>query len=147
MPKKPAHAAARPARVFVDSGAWIALFSADDAHHADADAMIRHAISDRMTLVTSNMVVAEVHRFLLFRAGIRAARLAIERIEQSPSARIEFATQEHHRTVTKWLSKLHDQVISYTDATSFAIMQGLRCTMAVSFDHDFILAGFQLMTP
>jgi uncharacterized protein len=145
LPKKPARAAASHVRVFVDSGAWIALLSSNDDHHAEADALIRSAVASHTMLLTSNLVIGEVHRFLLFRAGIRAARVAIGRIEDSPSARIEFATHEHHQAALAWLSKLDDQVISYTDATSFAMMQAARCKLAISFDHDFVVAGFQLM--
>ena len=37
-----------------------------------------------------------------------------------------------------------DQAISYDDATSFAIMARLGLSIALGFDNDFRLAGFQL---
>ena len=66
----------RSAKLFVDSGAWIALFSARDQHHAEADALVREAIAQKVPLVTTNLVLAEVHRLLLFRAGARPAMAA-----------------------------------------------------------------------
>lgn len=134
-----------PASLFVDSGAFIGLFSADDQHHDAADAIFHDAVIDKMRLVTTNLVLSEVHRFLLFRAGIRAASVALDRIEASPSVTIEFATTAHHRAARSWLAKLHDQKISYTDAVSFAVMKALRCKSAISFDHDFELAGFRVL--
>jgi predicted nucleic acid-binding protein len=70
-------------RAFVDSGGWIALVSAHDGHHAAADAIFREAARAKTSLVTTNLVLAEVHRFVLFRAGIRAASATLERIASS----------------------------------------------------------------
>jgi predicted nucleic acid-binding protein len=95
-----------PARLFVDSGAWIALVSARDQHHAEA------------------------------------AAHALDRLEASPLLSIEFATAIHHRAARAWLDRLPDQRISYTDAVSFAVMEAARCAEVLSFDHDFVLAGF-----
>ena len=134
-----------PGRVFVDSGAFIGLFSADDQHHDDADALFRACIRHKTILVTSQLVIAEVHRFLLFNAGIDAAAVALDKISASPALTIEYTTAEHHRSGRAWLEKLGDQVISYTDAVSFAVMVASRCDAALSFDDDFVIAGFTLL--
>jgi predicted nucleic acid-binding protein len=49
-----------------------------------------------------------------------------------------------HRRAREWLAKLDDQVITYTDAVSFAVMTARRCRFALSFDSDFVIAGFEL---
>lgn len=131
-------------RLFVDSGAWIALVSASDRHHAEAEQMFRQAMASRIPLFTTNLVIAEVHRLLLFRAGIRAAARVIDRIDAGRSLRVEFAGQGHHERARAWLARLDDQRISYTDAVSFAVMETARCTAAISFDSDFAIAGFRL---
>ncbi len=146
MPKRraPRPAAAVPSRAFVDSGAFIALASADDAHHVDADAVFRQAVEHRTRLVTSQLVLAEVHRLLLFRAGIRPALAAVTRITSSASVVVERGSDEIHRSAMRWLGKLDDQVITYTDAWSFALMKATRCEAAISFDNDFVVAGFRV---
>ena len=106
--------------------------------------MFRAAATRRARLLTTNLILAEVHRFLLFRAGIQPARHALGRIEASRLVSIEFATEAHHRGALAWLEKLKDQRISYTDAVSFALMQVARCRVAMSFDRDFEVAGFAL---
>jgi predicted nucleic acid-binding protein len=131
-------------RVFVDSGGFIALFSSADRHHDTADALFRACVR-RGRLITTQLVVAEVHRFLLFNAGIAAATTAIKKISTSPALVIECTTAAHHRAACEWLAKLDDQVISYTDATSFAVMTATRCTVALSFDNDFTIAGFTVL--
>ena len=147
MPKRPrrtAKGAAAPARLFVDSGAWIALVSAQDQHHAEADAMFRAAASRGIRLLTTNLVLAEAHRLLLHRAGIRPSAWALDRFEASSMLTIVFARAEHHRAARIWLERLADQPITYTDAVSFAVMDATRCAGVMSFDHDFLLAGFPL---
>jgi predicted nucleic acid-binding protein len=133
-----------PSRLFVDSGGWIALVSAGDGHHAEADQMFRAAVARRLHLFTTNLVVAEVHCFILFRAGIRPAAAVLDRINASRLVSIEFVSAAHHRAARAWLERLRDQVITYTDAVSFAVMDAARCGVAISFDHDFISAGFRL---
>ena len=133
-----------PASLFVDSGAWLAWFSSRDGRHQDADRLIREAIRRKIPLFTSDLVLAEVHRLLLFRAGIKPAAAALDVVDRSPSVSVCFSTAPLHREARGWLARFHDQVISYTDATSFALMTTRKCKVAISFDHDFVLAGFSL---
>jgi predicted nucleic acid-binding protein len=136
--------ASEPDRAFVDSGAWLAFFSAADDNHARADTLIRRAAARRIRLLTTNLVVAETQRLLLFRAGPRAARAALDAIDASAFVRIIFPDRDRHAAARAWLARQGDQKISYADATSFAVMTAERCRVAISFDHDFWLAGFEL---
>lgn len=136
--------AAAPARLFVDSGAWIALRSRRDQHHAEADRLLREALSRRIPLFTTNLVIAETHRLTLFRAGIQPALRALERIDASPSVTIHFPTAEDHATARRWLERLAPRPITYTDAVSFAAMELNRCGHVLGFDEDFAAAGFTL---
>jgi predicted nucleic acid-binding protein len=120
----------------------LAFFSASDDNHDQADALFRRAVVHRTRLYTTNLVLAEVHRLLLFRAGRPAATAALARIGSSAAVSIVFATAEHHEVALAWLGKLHDQDITYTDATSFAVMTGACCQTAIAFDADFWTAGF-----
>jgi predicted nucleic acid-binding protein len=135
----------RPAddhKVFVDSSAWIALFSRRDQHHGDADRRIRAAFASGQQLVTTNLILAEIHRLFLYRAGIKAAAVALEKIEASPLVKIEFAGATHHRSAKGWLQRLNEHTISYTDAVSFAVMEAAGCKNAMSYDRHFQVAGF-----
>jgi predicted nucleic acid-binding protein len=129
--------------LFVDSSAWIALASARDRRHGDVDGALREALRTRTRLITTNLVLAEVHRWLLFRAGPVPARSALSRIEASEAVEIVFADREHHVAALAWLQRLDDQRLSYTDAVSFAVMRGRRCTTALTLDRDFTVAGFR----
>jgi uncharacterized protein len=139
--------AGEPRRLFVDSGAWIALRSRRDQHHAEADRLFREALRRRTPLATTDLVLAELHRLTLFRAGVLPALRALDRIDQSPSVTVHFAAAEHHAAARRWLERLAPHPITYTDAVSFAVMEGLRCRHALAFDHDFTAAGFELWRP
>ena len=109
--------------------------------------MYRAAAARRARRLPTNLILAEVHRFVLFRAGIGPAAHALDRIEASRLVAIAFATRAHHQRAREWLEKPKDQRISYTDAVSLAVMQAAGCRTAMSFDHDFETAGYVLWRP
>ncbi len=143
MPSRPPRTARVAARLFVDSGAWIALRSRRDQHHATADRAFRTAIARRIPLVTTNLVLAEIHRLTLFRAGLEPAARALDRIDASPSVAIYFATSDDHRAAREWLARLAPRPITYADAVSFSVMKATKCTHVLGFDEDFAVAGFE----
>lgn len=106
--------------------------------------MFRAAVASKWRLLSTNLVLAEIHRLLLYRAGSRAAAAALESIDASPLVKIEFPGASYHRAAKNWMEKLSDHAISYTDAVSFALMESSRCSQAMSFDRHFQLAGFDL---
>ena len=136
--------AAGRARAFVDSSAWIAFLRASDGHHREAEAMLRRAVDEKIPLLTTNLVLAEVHRFVLHRAGIRAAAIALDRIATSPHVSVCFADAKHDREARRWIARFSDQRITYTDAVSFAVMTDATIRSALTFDRDFAVAGFEI---
>src|SRR5205085_12130870 len=121
--RHPIARAAAPARLFVDSGAWIALRSRRDQHHAEADRLFREALSRRIPLLTTNLVVAETHRLTLFRAGLQPALRGLDRMDASNSVALHFATADDHVAARRWLERLAPRPVTYTDAVSFAAME------------------------
>ena len=97
-----------------------------------------------MSLVTTTLVVAEVHRLVLHRVGIKASAAVLDAIDGSTHVRLVFPGGEHHKAARRWLEKLSDQEITYADATSFAVMQAENCPAAITFDRDFVIAGFEV---
>jgi uncharacterized protein len=130
--------------IFIDSSAWIALFSRRDQHHEEADRVFRAIVVSKRRILTTNLVLAEIHRLLLYRAGIQAAAAAMEKIESSPLVEIAFADASNHQSAKDWMKKLQDHPISYTDAVSFSIMKATGCREALAYDHHFRIAGLQM---
>ena len=139
-----ARAAGAPARLFVDSGAWIAHHSRRDQHHAAADRLFRDALERGIRLVTTDLVIGETHRLTLFRVGFDPALHALERIDASPSVTIHFPGADEHASARRWIERLAPRPVTYTDAVSFAVMEAIACRHVLGFDQDFAAAGFTL---
>ena len=117
-------------------------------HHAEADAPVARGGAAREGYWSPpTSILAEVHRWFLFQAGIAPAAAALGRIDATPLVKVVYANAEHHRAARAWLEKFADQRITYTDAVSFAVMTALRCRLVFTFDHDFLVAGFTPWQP
>jgi predicted nucleic acid-binding protein len=92
-------------------------------------------------------LIAETHRLTLSRAGLRAALRGLEQIGASRSVTVHFPTAAEHAVARDWLERLAPLPVTYTDGVSFAVMGAVRCTAALSFDRDFLAAGFQRWDP
>ena len=130
--------------VFVDSSEWIAFFSASDGNHRRAEAALRREVGEGRRLVTSNLVLAEVHRLFVHRAGTLIARTVLDRILRADEIAVVHAEPRHHDGALRFLERLSDQPLTYADAVSFAIMKTERCRIALTFDRHFRMAGFDV---
>jgi predicted nucleic acid-binding protein len=110
----------------------------------EADRLFRKALERRVLLLTTNLVLAEVHRLTLHRAGVQPALKALDRMGASASVSIHFATAEDHVAALSWLQRSGSRPTTYTDAVSFAVMERTACRQVLGFDGDFLAAGFSL---
>jgi uncharacterized protein len=136
--------AANGPNIFVDSSAWIALFSRRDQHHEEADRAFRAVIASGRRILTTNLVLAEIHRLLLHRAGVQAAAAALQKFETSGHVEIIFSAHSSHKSAKEWLDQLRAHPISYADAVSFSVMKTAGCCDALSYDRHFNIAGFKV---
>lgn len=127
--------------IFVDTSFWVALRMRRDPHHEEAAALAgRHAAS---LLVTTRLVVGETWTFLNRRVGHAAAVDFLDRVEASPRLDAVSLAPDHEAEALAFLRRRDEREYSYVDATSFAVMRGLRITRALAFDGDFSAAGFE----
>lgn len=134
-----------PFRVFVDTGALFALFNQRDAHHADAEFILTRDRRVRRSFITSNFVVAETHALMLRRAGREPAFQFLQGILSSATV-IERVTEDDEERTLAILMQYDDKDFSYTDATSFAVMERLNIDTAFAFDRHFAQYGFRTLT-
>ena len=127
------------ALVLVDTSAVFALLDRDDAFHEAAKAgldLLRRSKSEPML---TNFIVAESHALILSRLGAELARRWLVgnawRVE-----RIAVGDEERARAI---VARYVDKTFSYTDATSFAVMERLKTRRAFAFDPHFRQYGFQ----
>lgn len=129
-------------RVFVDTGAWVALADDDDAHHKNAASIYPLLLKTSERLVTSNLVIAESYILILKCLGHNAAITFLDKINSSPRVIRLYSTSDLEREAEEILKKYSDQDFSYTDAVSFAIMMRQKIKKAFSFDKHFQTMGF-----
>jgi uncharacterized protein len=132
-------------RVFVDTGAFVALRNRAEREHEAARVALSVLVSERVPLLTSNYVFAETYTALLVRAGREEAIEWGRRFRAG--AAIELVRVEEPIEEDAWsiLEAHADKQWSYVDATSFALMEQEGIAEAFAFDHHFAQRGLTLV--
>ena len=123
----------RERSVFIDTSAFYALLDGRDRWNSEAQQQFTVITEERRPLVTSNLVVAET--YALARANLGHA--AAVRWLSSLDLNLIFQTEDDHDEVYRLLARYDDKDFSYTDATSFVIMERLGIPTALTFDSHF----------
>ena len=131
--------------IFVDTSSWIAVSDRGEANHTKAVHIFRQLMNRRGLLVTTNLVIAEAHILLRRRLGQSAAMAFLDSLHQSAHVEIVYPGMEHELEAIRILKQFQDQDFSLTDAISFAVMRKSKITEAFSFDHHFVIAGFNIL--
>jgi predicted nucleic acid-binding protein len=95
----------------------------------------------RVSPLLTNFIVAETHALLLNRLNADIAR----RWVLDNAWPIERAREDDEARARVILRQYSDKTFSYTDATSFAIMERLGVKAAFAFDPHFRQHGFQVL--
>lgn len=131
--------------VFVDSGAWIAIASAEDQYHALAIEQHRRLLTDAHPLVTTNLVVSEAYTSIRRTGGHALAMRYLQSMGTSVRLRRIYSDASLEDLAERILARYSDQRFSYVDAVSFVVMQERGITEAFAFDRHFLIAGFSLV--
>lgn len=131
-----------PRRVFVDTGAWFAVQTKDDALHAVAAASLRVLIDRGVALITTNQVIGETYTLLRVVTGYESAARFLEVVGSAKRLDRVFVGREVEQRAVVLLERFRDHDFSFVDATSFAVMQARRLRWAFAFDAHFATAGF-----
>jgi len=124
-------------KLFVDTGAFIALTDADDENHKAAAFFYRSAKEKKMRFVTTNFVVCETMNYLRARISHDIAVHFRENLKKSCFIEIITITPPNEETAFNIFKRYADKDFSFTDCTSFAIMNSLKLKSAFAFDKHF----------
>jgi predicted nucleic acid-binding protein len=131
--------------LFVDTAGWMACADAADSAH-DASCKARDtALEVGTMLITTDYVMDETLTLIRMRLGLPAAKAWWEQVEGSSRVRWEWVGMERAEKARKAFFRYRDKGYSFTDCTSFVIMQELRLKEALTTDHHFRQMGFQLL--
>jgi len=128
--------------VFIDTGAWIAIADSNDQYSNEASQLYTGLILKRTQLVTSDLVLVETYNLLLKTIGNKATVNFSAKLKAIPFLKVLSITQHDWERAWKILEKYSDKDFSFTDCTSFALMERLKIRTAFTFDSHFIQYGF-----
>lgn len=130
-------------RVFVDTGAWIALVEKQDPLHERARESWDLIGRSGAKPVTSIPVVLETFTFI-DRRGSRELALRWK-ASLATVRRLEMLECREEDLAEAWpfLERRDFHKLSLVDATSFVLMRRRRIRMAFAFDVHFSVAGFR----
>ena len=129
--------------VFLDTSALLAALDREAQRHAAVAEALTQLMRDRVPLVTTDAVIAELHGLTLGRLGPRIALDAVDRLLTSPRVRV--VGPGPVLDAVEFLRGRPDRPLSLTDALSFATMRDLGLTAALALDADFYAEGFAIL--
>lgn len=135
------------AAVFVDSSAWVALLYRRDQAHARAVRSWKGLRAAGRYLVTTNLVLAETHGFLLRRLSVAGALAFLEHQRVFGPGLVWADPDLTDAAVERWLRRFRDQAFSLTDAVSFEVMRREGIRESFTFDRHYQIAGFEMLSP
>jgi len=118
----------------VDTGVWYAQADRADPDHDRVSQALRHW-SGR--LVTSNYVLDETLTLLRYRLGWKVAHRFGEALRGGAIAKIVRVTVADENAAWTIFSRYADHAFSFTDCSSFAVMERLSLGTALAIDGDF----------
>ena len=133
------------AELFVDTSAWYVLAVTATPEHRNVAEALRHRLQQGARIVTTNLIVAETHALLMRRTGRKTALTFVREVRRAPNIIVASSAEDEESAVTDWLEKFDDQLFSFTDAVSFAVMSDRGIREALALDHRFSAAGFTVV--
>ena len=95
---------------------------------------------------TTNYIVDETITLLRTRASFESSLKFKEKVEKTKVMRIIWV-EEGLAARANEIFRAHPELrLSFTDSTSFAVMQQLGIRLALTFDDDFRAFGFQVIS-
>lgn len=132
--------------LFLDTSGWLAAISGREGRHEQARAAYRDQVLGGGLLVTTALVLAEMHVLLLKLAGPEAALKFLDGVAADPTHEVVDVERDLRLAgIERWLRRFADQEFSLTDAVSFEVMRRRKLRRALALDRHFMVAGFEIL--
>lgn len=131
--------------VFVDTAGWMACADEGDPAHEGACAARDNALEQGSVLITTDYVIDESLTLIRKRLGLMAARRWWEQVEASSRLRWEWVGMARFERACALFFRYRDKAYSFTDCTSFVVMQELKLRQALTTDDHFRQMRFDVL--
>jgi len=123
-------------KVFLDTGAFLALAAVDDDYHTAAKPVYTGLFESKAQLLTSNFVLSETYTLIRSKVSHPAAVAFIKSFDQTgiKALRISDAIEQTAKAI---FLRYDDKDFSFVDCTSFALIDHQRVDHAFAFDGHF----------
>ena len=129
-------------QVLVDSGGWYAVADKRDPDHGRAVSFLK---SNSLPLITTNFIFDEAITLMRSRMGWQVAVDFGKKLLSGGVVTIAEVRKEDEERAWEIFLRFKDQDFSYTDCTSFAVMERLRLETAFTFDEHFRTMKFHVV--
>lgn len=128
--------------VFADSSGLIGYLVARDPYHGAAVESVKRILREGGGFLTSNYVFDEIVTRIRRRAGYAEARRVGQAILDSRVITRVYVDEALESEGWRLFAKYADKELSFTDATSMAVMMNRSLREVLTFDRDFENVGF-----
>ena len=123
-------------KVFLDTGAFLALADEDDQYHSAATPVYTELLQTNAQLFTSNLILSETYTLIRFKVGHQAAIEFMKTLDQT-GIKVLRVSEAIEQTAKAIFVRYHDKDFSFVDCTSFALIDHHRLDHAFAFDAHF----------
>jgi len=131
-------------KLFTDTSAWLALNDKTDQYYSRAVAKSAEIKKHKIELITSEYIIDESITLIRYRVSHHAAVVFGDALFNSSIVEIIDVKDEDRLKAWEIFKKYEDKELSFTDCTSFAIMEKMKLHKAFTFDEHFKKVGFEV---
>ncbi|NMG59375.1 PIN domain-containing protein [Geitlerinema sp. P-1104] len=132
--------------IFVDTSAWVALYDSRDDNHTRATSYRDECTQERKCMVITNYILDETYTLLLDNVGYHKTiqfRKAIENLMTGKVVELLYVTESIDKLSWEVFERFNiDKQWSFTDCTSYVIMNQHGIRDVFTFDNHFSQMGF-----
>ena len=129
---------------FADSSGWTALFDRRDKYHTQAQAEVRGSVKQGDWFITTDYVLDETITHLADVVNHATGESFATWVLQQKHIQVVHVDEELWNEALAVFRKYDDKQFSFTDCTSFVVMQRLKINDTFGFDHHFEQMNFRL---
>jgi predicted nucleic acid-binding protein len=131
-------------RLFGDSSAWLPFFDRHEPEHITIRRAVGELPRHSLVIYVTDYVIDETLTLILARAGHPTAVACGEWLLRSPFVQVIHIEPFQWDQAWAIFRRYDDKKYSFTDCTSFVVMQQLKLEYAFTFDHHFEQMGFRM---
>ena len=128
--------------ILVDTAGFLALWDATDEYHGAAVRLQANLVRHRRRFLTTDYIVDETTTLLMVRHSRAAAVDFLNSVIESEALILEWIGSEYFYAAVSLFRRHEDKQWSFTDCTSFAVMQQRKIQDSFTTDQHFRQAGF-----